>query len=172
MTYRNYQFRKTTFRYSLCPVRWPYTSMFRKLTLRNWRTAESQCKCHREYSGLLKRAPERHFNKTKPVILSESYESVYSKVHLHEIFWFLFLHVFNLYRPKNKVFEWSRFYFWNCQNSRNFDHSGVTQLMCSLIACHLCHWGVRLNVDWVNRRSTKSMPNDENFKYKGESLKT
>jgi hypothetical protein len=43
-----------TIHYSLCPVRWPYAVVFRKFTFRNRQTVESQCKCHREHSGLLK----------------------------------------------------------------------------------------------------------------------
>jgi hypothetical protein len=73
MTYRN--FINSGIRHSAIgfdPVRWPYAVMFRKLTFRNLQTAESQCKCHREHSGLLKRSPERHFNQTKPAYQSLS----------------------------------------------------------------------------------------------------
>jgi hypothetical protein len=41
--------------------------MFRKLTFRNWQTAESQCKCHRENSGPLKIAPLCYFDQTKSI---------------------------------------------------------------------------------------------------------
>jgi hypothetical protein len=55
------------FRCCLWPIRWPYATIFRKLTFRNWQIAESQCKCQREYAGLLKIASKRHFDQTKSI---------------------------------------------------------------------------------------------------------
>jgi hypothetical protein len=57
MTYQNFiDFCNMTVRCCLCPIRWPYAAMFRKLTFWNQQIVESQCKCYREYSGLLKKA--------------------------------------------------------------------------------------------------------------------
>jgi hypothetical protein len=63
MTYRNFflhQFRNMTIRCRPYSAKWLYAAKFEKMTFRNWQTAESQCKCHQEYtvcSGLLKIAP-------------------------------------------------------------------------------------------------------------------
>ncbi len=37
------------------PHKMAYSTMLRKLTFQNWQTTESQCKCHSEYTRLLKK---------------------------------------------------------------------------------------------------------------------
>jgi hypothetical protein len=57
MTYRNFiisRIRQSTA--APLPCKMALCSKFKKLTYRNWQTAERQCKYHREYRRLVKRA--------------------------------------------------------------------------------------------------------------------